>query len=190
VKDRVAGVAGVAGVATSAVEGWLSELGLDTAESAERDGVSSWDVVLDGRKRPGVRMTLILDPSIGLVCWVHYAPPLADSLRKVYGQMLHWNDELPFVKFALGTDDRPVLSDEISMVALSRDTVGLTIARLLATCDLLYAESAKWVDRIAKPEAGDGEIGLRLLERYAAQLGELDEQAPAGAAAPIDRNSR
>jgi hypothetical protein len=174
VKDRVAGVAGVAGVATSAVEGWLSELGLDTAESAERDGVSSWDVVLDGRKRPGVRMTLILDPSIGLVCWVHYAPPLADGLRKVYAQMLHWNDELPFVKFALGADDRPVLSDEVSMADLSRDDVGLTIARLLATCDLLYAESAKWVDRLAKPEVSGVDTGVRLLERYQDALGELD----------------
>jgi hypothetical protein len=118
-------------------------------------------------------MTLILDASIGLVCWVHYAPPLADSLRKVYSQMLHWNDELPFVKFALGADDRPVLSDEVPTADLSREAVGLTIARLLATCDLLYPESAKWVDRIAKPEAGGNDAGVRLLERFATQLGEL-----------------
>lgn len=118
-------------------------------------------------------MTLIFETSVGLVCWVHYAPPLADSLRKVYGQMLRWNDELPFVKFALGTDDRPVLSDEVAMGDLSPDTVGLTIARLLATCDLLYPESAKWVDRIAKPEAAAGEGGRQLLERYTADLGEF-----------------
>lgn len=167
VKDRVARVA------ASSVEGWLGELGLDAVESAERDGVSSWDLVLDGRRRRAVRMTLIYESALGAVLYVHYAPPLADSLRKVYSQMLRWNDELPFVKFALGADDRPVLSDEISMAELSRDAVGLTIARLLATCDLLYAESAKWVDRIAKPDAGGGDAGVRLLERYAAELGEL-----------------
>jgi hypothetical protein len=160
----------------------LADLGLEPAASAERDGVHSWDLTLDGRKRSGVRMTLILDASVGLVCWVHYAPPLADSLRKVYAQMLHWNDELPFVKFALGADDRPVLTDEVSMPELSRDAVGLTIARLLATCDFLYAESAKWVDRIVKPEAGGGDSGVRLLERYAIQLGELgtDERDVSG----------
>jgi Putative bacterial sensory transduction regulator len=151
----------------------LADLGLEPAATAERDGVHSWDLTLDGRKRHGVRMTLILESSVGLVCWVHYAPPLADSLRRVYGQMLHWNDELPFVKFALGADDRPVLSDEVPMADLSRDAVGLTIARLLATCDLLYPESAKWVDRIAKPEAGGTDAGVRLLERFATQLGEL-----------------
>ena len=26
-------------------------------------------------------MTLILDATIGLVCWVHYAPPLAEGNR-------------------------------------------------------------------------------------------------------------
>jgi hypothetical protein len=155
------------------IEQWLADFGLTPVSSAERDGVHSWDLTLDGRKRHGVRMTLILDADVGLVCWVHYAPPLADSLRKIYGQMLRWNDELPFVKFALGTDDRPVMSDEVAMSVLSPDTVGLTIARLLATCDLLYPESAKWVDRIAKPEAGGGDAGVRLLERYASQLGEL-----------------
>lgn len=155
------------------IEQWLAALGLEPASSAERDGVHSWDLTLDGRKRNGVRMTLILDASVGLVCWVHYAPPLADSLRKIYGQMLRWNDELPFVKFALGTDDRPVLSDEVASAELDRDTIGLTLARLLAVCDLLYAESAHWVDRIARAQPVAGPAGVGLLDRYAAQLGEL-----------------
>jgi hypothetical protein len=155
------------------IERWLGELGLEPVGSVEREGVTSWDLTLDGRKRHGVRMTLILDASVGLVFYVHYAPPLADRLRKIYGQLLRWNDELPFVKFALGTDDRPVLSDEVSMAQLSRDAVGLTIARLLAACDLLYPESAAWVDRIGKQAAGAGEAGVKLLERYAAELGEL-----------------
>lgn len=157
----------------SDIEGWLRELGLQPVESAERDGISSWDLLLDGRRRAAVKLTLILDPGLGLVAWVQYAPPLADSLRKVYRQLLRWNDELPFVKFAIGEDDQPVLSSELPAAQLDRDSLGLTVARLLAVCDLLYTESGRWVDRIAKPQpAGDG-AGVRLLERYAAQLGEL-----------------
>jgi hypothetical protein len=129
--------------------------------------------VLDGRKRPGVRVTLILERAIGLVCWLQYAPPLADSLRKVYRQLLHWNDELPFVKFALGTDDQPVLTTEVPAATLTRDTLGIAVARLLAVCDLLYDESATWVDRAGKVEGQSGPAGVKLLERYKRELGEL-----------------
>ena len=160
-------------VSARTVDGWLRELGLTASESAEREGVHSWDLVLDGRVRHGVPITLIFDQSVGLVCWVHYAPPLADGLRKVYRQLLRWNDELPFVKFALADDDRPVLSDEVPLAGLDRDAIGLTIARLLAVCDLLYPESAGWVDRIAKVEPGGESDGTDVLERYAARLGEL-----------------
>ena len=68
---------------------------------------------------------------MGVVVWVHYAPPLADSLRKRYHQMLSWNDELPFVKFAVADDDRPTLSAEVAAAALTRDALGLAIAREL-----------------------------------------------------------
>lgn len=121
-------------------------------------------------------MTLILDPALGLVAWVHYAPPLSDSLRKTYRQLLRWNDELPFVKFALSEDDRPVLAAEVAADRLDRESLGLTIARLLAVCDLLYEESRAWVDRISPPVGTailPDESGRALLERYAADLGEL-----------------
>ncbi len=123
-----------------------------------------------------MRLTLILDPALALVAWVHYAPPLADSLRKIYRQLLRWNDELPLVKFALGDEDRPVLVSEIPIERLDRESLGLTIARLLAVCDLLYPESSAWTDRIVRPTMGDGgPAGVRLLERYAGQLRELAE---------------
>lgn len=121
-------------------------------------------------------MTLIRDPALGLVAWVHYAPPLSDSLRKTYRQLLRWNDELPFVKFALSEDDRPVLAAEVAADRLDRESLGLTIARLLAVCDLLYEESRTWVDRISLPKGETivpDESGRALLERYAAELGEL-----------------
>ena len=41
-----------------------------------------------------------------ILLWVHFAPPLNDSFRVSYRQFLRWNDELPFVKFALSADER------------------------------------------------------------------------------------
>jgi hypothetical protein len=152
---------------------WIKELDIEPIESAERDGVSSWDLVLDGRKRNAIRLTLNHEPALGVVAWVHYAPPLADSLRKTYRQLLHWNDELPFVKFAVADDDRPMLSAEIAASALSRDALGLAIARLVAVCDRLYEDSSGWVDRLGKPGASGGQSGVRLLERYRFELAEL-----------------
>jgi hypothetical protein len=161
------------------IDVWLLELGLVPIERAEREGATSWDVLLDGRRRKNVRLTLILEPRVALVGWVHYAPPLTDSLRKTYRQLLRWNDELPFAKFAIADDDRPMLTAEIGVAELDRDRVGLLVARLLAICDLLYAESAAWVDRIrlprATPAGGTAQAGEALLERYAPQLGELTE---------------
>jgi hypothetical protein len=146
---------------------------LTAIETGERDGAASWDLLLDGRLRRQVRMTLILDPGVALVGWVHYSPPLTDYVSRTHRQLLRWNDELPFVKFSIAEDGRPMLSAELAEDGLSRDAVGLLIARLLAVCDLLYADSAKWAERMGKL-AGDAEpAGVRLLERYAAALGEL-----------------
>jgi hypothetical protein len=156
------------------IDRWLAELGLAATAAGDRDGLSSWDLLLDGRRRAQVRVTLIHERALGAVAWVHYAPPLADNLRKVFRQMLHWNDELPFVKFSLADEDRPMLNAEIAPAALDRDTLGLALARLLAVCDLLYAESASWVDRLGKPAVAGSGDGVRLLERYRAELAELE----------------
>lgn len=164
-------------------------------ERAEREGVASWDLSLDARRRRDVRLTLILDPSLALVAWVHYAPPLNDSFRKSYRQFLKWNDEFPFVKFALSADERPVLTSEVPARGLDRDVLGFTIARLLAICDLLLDESAHWLwpggkvpqsagaggaetrpGRIPRERSageGAGSAGTVLLELYAHELGEL-----------------
>ena len=90
------------------LDGWLAELGLAPIERAERDEATSWDIVLDGRKRRALRITLILDPDVALIAYVYLAPPIADSFRKSYRQLLRWNDELPFAKFAVTEDERPV----------------------------------------------------------------------------------
>jgi 8-oxo-dGTP pyrophosphatase MutT (NUDIX family) len=177
------------------VSGWLMELGLKPVESAEREDMSSWDLLLDGKKRLAIRFTVIHQPALGAVVWVHYAPPLADSLRKTYVQLLHWNDELPFVKFAVAEEERLTLSAEIAAPFLTRDALGLALARLLAVCDLLYADSAAWVDRLGKPEAAGSGEGARLLDRYAHDLGELvtpdyDEVRTAARVLLIDPQNR
>lgn len=159
----------------SDVEGWLAGFGINPLERADREGIVSWDLVLDGRRRFDVRITLILDPAEALIAWVHYAPPLGDSLRRTYRQLLRWNDELPFVKFSLAEDGRPALTAELPVDRVDEDALGLTLARLLLVCDRLLDESAGWIwlgGRI--PATGDRTSrGAALLDRYAARLGEL-----------------
>lgn len=126
-------------------------------------------------------MTLILAPGLALVAWVHYAAPLSDSFRKSYRQFLRWNDELPFVKFTLSEDERPMLSAELPLEALDRDALGLMIARLLAVCDLLLDESLHWLWPVGRRPKEDAERVSRnadFIERFAHRLGELSTSAP------------
>ena len=166
----------------SDIDLWLSELGLTPVERAEREGAAAWDLVLDGRKRRGLRVTLILDPAVALVAWVHFAPPLSDNFRKTYRQLLRCNDELPFAKFALSEDERPVLTAEIAAGGLSRDVIGLLLARVLAICDLVHEPVLTLMGELRRRDAALAATqrdpsGIALLERYSAELGEL---APAG----------
>jgi hypothetical protein len=174
----------------SRVDAWLAELGIGVADRAEREGVTSWDVTLDGRRRAAIPITLILDPGLALVCWVHYAPPINESFRVSYRMLLRWNDELPFVKFAVSEDERPVLAMEIPAGSLDRDVLGVALARLVAVCDLLFLDSARWLE---PPGARKGTWPPRppaapspLLERYADRLGELAAAGQADADAAAD----
>ena len=95
------------------VERWLTDLGLEPVDRAERDGIASWDLVLDGRRRFDLRVTVILDPALALICWAQFAPPIGDMFRKSYRKLLRWNDEFPFAKFSLSEDERPLLAVEL-----------------------------------------------------------------------------
>jgi hypothetical protein len=165
----------VSPVDAATVEGWLAELDLAPIERAERDGISSYDLVLDGRRRSDIRLTLILDPARAIVLWVHFAPPLNDSFRVSYRQFLRWNDELPFVKFALSDDDRPVLTSELPVEGLSRDRLGLAVCRLLAICDLTLDRSVVWLFPGARsaPPMPRPSRQAALFERFASELAEL-----------------
>lgn len=158
------------------VERWLAELDLSPGPRIERDGLSAWDLELDGRRRLDLPVTVILDPNLGLICWVHFAPPLGDMLRRAYRKLLRWNDEFPFVKFSLAEDGRPTLAAELGATGLDRDVLGTALVRLLGVSDRLLEESAEWLWLGGKipPELATRERrNTRLLERYAAGLGEL-----------------
>ena len=157
------------------MERWLGELGLEPIERAERDGVHSWDLLLDGERRFDIRATLIAAPGVGLVCWLHYAPQLSDSFRKSYRKLLRWNDELLFAKFALSEDERLVLSAEVPQELMSRDQLGVTLCRLLRVCDVLLDESAQWIWMGPRPAADASRRGRNeaLLARYAERVGDV-----------------
>jgi len=161
------------------VERWLADLGLEPVERAERDGIASWDLILDGRRRFDLRVTVILDPTLALICWAHYAPPINDSFRVSYRKLLRWNDELPFVKFAVAPDERPILTAELSTGHLDREALGLMLARLVTVCDLLLDDSLAWLHPGAKraPVPVRPSRNEALLERHAAALGELTAPA-------------
>jgi len=157
------------------VEGWFDELGIVPSTRIDRDSVVAWDLQLDGRRRFDVRFTVILDPALGLITWVHFAPPIGDGLRKSYHRLLRWNDEFPFVKFSLAEDGRPTLSHEIPFRILDRDEIGVALARSLAICDALLEESAGWLWIGGRIPDVAGRVGRNpeLFERYADRLPEL-----------------
>ena len=117
------------------VERWLTDLGLQPVDRAERDGIASWDLVLDGRRRFDLRVTIILDPALALICWAHFAPPISDMFRKSYRKLLRWNDEFPFAKFSIGEDERPLLAIELPIADApappSEEQLGLALARIV-----------------------------------------------------------
>jgi hypothetical protein len=163
----------------SDIDEWLAELGLTPVERAERDGAFSWDLVLDGRRRRALRVTLILDPDVALVAWVHFAPPMTDNFRKAYRQLLRWNDELPFAKFAVSEDERPILTAEVPVAGMDRDVVGALIARVLAISDLVHAPTVALIAELSRAQARlattqPDPAGVMLLERFAGSLGELE----------------
>jgi hypothetical protein len=181
------------GLAPADVERWLAELGLEPLARADRDGVTSWDLRLDGRRRFDLPITLILDPGLALICWVHFAPPIMDAYRKSYRKLLRWNDEFPFVKFSLAEDDRPVLATELPLDRAGADELGAAIARSLLIADQLLEESAGWLwigGRIPDP-AGRTSRGEPLIARFAARFPELSDTPDPGSetAAPSSRPS-
>jgi hypothetical protein len=161
------------------VEDWFAELGLTPSERADREGIASWDLVVDGRRRFDLRMTVILDPALAVICWAHYAPPISDMFRKSYRKLLRWNDEFPFAKFSVGEDERPLLAVELPIESAGADALGLAIARILGIADRLLDESKDWIwfGGRMPDQAGRTSANAALLDRYARRLPELMDAA-------------
>ncbi len=166
---------GAPSVRQADVEGWLADLGLTPTDRADRDGITSWDLVLDGRRRFDLRLTIILDPALALICWAHYAPPISDMFRKSYRRLLRWNDEFPFAKFSISEDERPILAVELPLGEVDADALGLAIARILDLADVLLDESKDWLWLGGRmPDPGDRtSSNAAFLDRYADRLAEL-----------------
>jgi Putative bacterial sensory transduction regulator len=173
------GRGGLAQLATSPaeMESWLADLGLEPGARAERDAISAWDVTLDGRRRVDLRVTVILDPSLGAILWAHLAPPIGDGLRKAYRTLLRWNDEFPLAKFSIAEDGRPILAVEIPERWLTADELGLALARISAVADRIFDDTRGWLWVGGRVPDGYAERERRtgLLDRYAGRLGELLE---------------
>ena len=157
------------------VERWFANLDLQPLERADRDGIASWDLVLDGSRRFDLRVTVILDPALAIIAWAHYAPPISDMFRKSYRKLLRWNDEFPFAKFSVGEDERPLLAVEMPIADADEDRLGLALARIVGIADHLFDESKAWIwlggrmpDLSARTSRNPG-----FLARYRERLPEL-----------------
>ncbi len=171
------------------VERWLAGLGLEPVERAERDGITSWDLVLDGRRRFDLRVTVILDPSLALICWAHFAPPINDLFRKSYRRLLRWNDEFPFAKFGVGDDERPMLTVEqpaSAAAAAGADGLGMALARIIGIADRLLDESKDWIWIGGRMPDSTGRVGRndRLIARFEEALPELFAADPSDPSDP------
>ena len=169
---------GALAVRPADIERWFAEIGLDPLERADRDGITSWDLMLDGRRRHDLRVTVILDPSLAVIAWAHYAPPISDMFRKSYRKLLRWNDAFPLVKFSVGEDERPLLAAELPIDQVDADSLGLALARVLDVADRLLDESRHWiwVGGRMPPEPADREPrNAAFLARFADRLPSLSE---------------
>jgi hypothetical protein len=171
---------GVPTVHPADVERWFVDLGLEPVERADRDGIVSWDLVLDGRRRFDLRVTVILDPSLALICWAHFAPPINDMFRKSYKKLLRWNDEFPFAKFSVGEDEQPLLAVELPLDVASADALGVALTRIVGIADRLLDEMKGWLWIGGRIPDQAGRLGRNeaLLDRYAVKLPEIFEEAP------------
>lgn len=174
--DAVPSPASVPLPSPAAMAGWLADLGLEVGDGVEREGVTAWDVTIDGRRRFDLRTTVILDPALGLIVWAHLAPPILDGLRKAYGRLLRWNDEFPFAKLSIAEDGRPILAVEVPSRWVDEDELGLALARVAGVADRLFEDTRGWLWIGGRVPAGyetRARRSERLLARFAPQLPEL-----------------
>ena len=175
---------------TPPIDRLLAELGLEVVgRSGEPGGASlTRDLVIDGRRRFDLRVTVAWVSGVGCSLWAYYGLEAMEIPKRVYSRMLRANFEYPFVKFAMTDDDRPMLMTELPTSALGRDELGRGLARLAIVADRLLEETAAAVaDRAVLPDwSGRESRTAALLERYGP---EVEAVMPAWEA-PVPRSRR
>jgi hypothetical protein len=155
---------------TPPIDRWLGELGLEVvAGTGEAGGPAlSRDVVVDGRRRFDLRVTVAWVAGVGCSLWAYYGLEAMEIPKRVYARMLRANFDYPYVKFALTDDDRPMLMTELPTAALDRDELGRGLVRLAIVADRLLDETANAVaDRGLLPDwSGRSNRNPALFEAY------------------------
>ncbi len=173
------------------IDRWLRELGLEVVASTSDPGgqVLSRDVVIDGRRRFDLRVTVAWVVGLGGSLWAYYGFEGMEIPKRVYARMLRANFDYPYVKFALTDDDRPMLMTELPSAALDRDELGRGIARLAIVADRLLDETAVAVaDRGQLPDwSGRTSRNAELLTAYGP---EVESAMPAWQPAPAKARRR
>ena len=159
---------------TPPIDRWLGELGLEVvASSADANGLAlSRDVVVDGRRRYDLRVTVAWVAGVGCSLWAYYGFEGMEIPKRVYARMLRANFDYPYIKFALTDDDRPMLMTELPTAALDRDELGRAFARLAIVADRLLDETAVAVaDRGLLPDWSERTSrNPALLDAYASEV--------------------
>ena len=163
------------------IDRWLAELGLEVAGAAGQPlgQAFSRDVVVDGRRRYDLRVTVAWVAGVGASLWAYYGLEAMEIPKRVFGRMLRANFDYPFVKFAMTDDDRPMLMTELpATMPLDRDELGRGLVRLAIVADRLLEETAGAVaDRGVIPDwEGRTSRNATLLDAYA---GEVEAAMPA-----------
>ena len=140
------------------IDHWLGELGLEVVGSSGEPGepAVSRDLLIDGRRRYDLRVTVAWVSGVGCSVWAYYGLEAMEIPKRTYARMLRANFDYPFVKFAMTDDDRPMLMTELPSAALDRDELGRSLARLAIVADRLLEETAAAVaDRGMLPDWSD-----------------------------------
>ncbi len=156
------------------IDVWIRELGLEVVAQTGTAGSEaiSRDVILDGRRRFDLRVTVAWVAGVGISLWAYYGFEGMEIPKRVYARMLRANFDYAYVKFALTDDDRPMLMTELPTAALDRDELGRGLSRLVIVADRLLDETAVAVaDRGLLPDwSGRTGRNAALLEAYAAEV--------------------
>ena len=156
------------------IDRWIDELGVEIVASTDSAAgpALSRDVVLDGRRRYDLRVTVAWVAGVGCSLWAYYGFEGMEIPKRVYARMLRANFDYPYVKFALTDDDRPMLMTELPTAALDRDELGRGLVRLAIVADRLLDETASAVaDRGQLPDwSGRTSRNADLLGAYGADV--------------------